>query len=213
MKDRKRYRLQLNLIAIGLPESAISKHQDDCPCWYAAHAKSLTESKRHIRPHPIIPSPCARRGEGAAEQPQKINIIVDTPPTRVHGDTVYTPNRVYSVHVNTTPYSVHGDTRQCYSTAPKVRHGLVEMMRGQIRPASNETEQPQKVSNIVDTTRTRVHGDDGKNGKRFLAAIRFGMTISLRDEKSHRKNAGDSCRCKIAYGQYKIDIATITKST
>ncbi len=140
MKDRKRYRLQLNLIAIGLPESAISKHQDDCPCWYAAHAKSLTESKRHIRPHPIIPSPCARRGEGAAEQPQK-------------------------------------------------------------------------VSNIVDTTRTRVHGDDGKNGKRFLAAIRFGMTISLRDEKSHRKNAGDSCRCKIAYGQYKIDIATITKST
>ena len=173
-------RPQLNPIAIRLLKLENSKHRYTCPHRYFAYAKLLTGNKRPMRPHPIIPSSCARRGEGAAEQPQRINIIVDTTPysvhentvytpnrvysvhvnttpTRVHENTVYTPNRVYSVHVNTTPHSVHGDTNRTsvQSKRPMRPHPIIPSHCK--RRGEGAAEQPQRINIIVDTTPTRVH--------------------------------------------------------
>ena len=136
------------------------------------------QRKRPMRPHDLTPlSPLLVQGEGRVRQsgPKKIINLVNTTPNNAHGDTVYTPNCVYSVHVNTTPARVHGDDGYCDSTAQKQRHGLVEMMREQERPASDEAKQPQKIgirvytiytpnsvySVHVNTTPYSVHGDDG----------------------------------------------------
>ncbi len=142
-----------------------------------------------------------KREEPAAgvqlEQPQKIIHIVNTTPHSVHGDTVYTPNSVYSVHVNTTPYSVHEDTvytpNRVYSvhvnTTPYSVHEDTTPARVQrkrpMRPhpiipspctrrGVGAAGQHQKIINLVNTTPHSVHGD----------TTRY---IRSRDKKIHPK--------------------------